>query len=80
MRPGEKIHEEMITASDSLYTVDLGRYMAILPNMNGADVEKYAKARGGQRVAPGFAYESGSNPHFLTVGELRQLIAQHVPG
>lgn len=74
IRPGEKIHEEMITQSDSFNTVDLGRYYAILPSAGEHTTEEYAKLMGGQPVTPGFAYNSGTNDHFLSVEELRQLI------
>ena len=78
VRPGEKIHEEMITASDSFNTVDLGRYYAILPSSGGYTGERYCREMGGTPVAPGFSYESGSNPEFLSVAALRELIATHV--
>jgi UDP-N-acetylglucosamine 4,6-dehydratase len=77
IRPGEKIHEEMITASDSVNTVDLGSYYAILPS-GQYSVGSYCEARQARVVAPGFSYNSGSNPHFLTVAELRALIAQEL--
>jgi UDP-N-acetylglucosamine 4,6-dehydratase (inverting) len=78
IRPGEKVHEEMITASDSLNTVDLGPYYAILPSAADHSPEDYIEQRGGTRVEPGFAYDSGTNPDFLTVEALRGLIAKHV--
>lgn len=78
VRPGEKIHEEMITASDSFNTVDLGPYYAILPSVTDHFPDDYLERRGGKRVAPGFAYDSGSNPDFLTVEDLRALISRHV--
>lgn len=78
IRPGEKIHEEMITSSDSFNTVDLGRYFAILPTAGAHSVESYCAAHGGRPVPPGYAYNSGSNPDFLTVEQLQQLIAEHV--
>jgi UDP-N-acetylglucosamine 4,6-dehydratase len=74
IRPGEKIHEEMITQSDSFNTVDLGRYYAILPSAGEYTTEEYAKLMLGQPVSPGFAYNSGTNADFLTVEELRQLM------
>jgi UDP-N-acetylglucosamine 4,6-dehydratase (inverting) len=74
VRPGEKIHEEMITQSDSFNTVDLGRYFAILPSAGEQTPEAYSKEMGGKIVTPGFAYNSGTNDHFLTVAELRQLM------
>lgn len=78
IRPGEKIHEEMITASDSFNTVDMGDYYAILPISSDYTIEDYCKENGGKPVKPGFAYDSGSNPEFLTVEEIRQLIDEHV--
>ncbi|HEY1312453.1 MAG TPA: UDP-N-acetylglucosamine 4,6-dehydratase (inverting) [Steroidobacteraceae bacterium] len=78
VRPGEKIHEEMITASDSFNTVDLGRYYAILPSGGQYSLETYCEERGAKPVEPGFSYNSGSNPNFLTVDELRLLIAQEI--
>jgi UDP-N-acetylglucosamine 4,6-dehydratase len=78
IRPGEKIHEEMITASDSFTTIDLGAYYAILPS-DGWVQERYQEA--GIRSTPvssGFAYNSGSNPDFLSVEKLRDLIRGHV--
>ena len=80
IRPGEKIHEEMITASDSVNTVDMGGYYAILPSASLYTTEDYCKKTGATRVAPGFAYDSGTNTDFLTVEQLRTLIAEHVIG
>ena len=78
VRPGEKIHEEMITASDSYNTVDLGEYYAILPC--GADYTRqgYCQKTASRPVADGFCYNSGTNEHFLSVEDLRQLITEHV--
>jgi UDP-N-acetylglucosamine 4,6-dehydratase len=76
IRPGEKLHEEMITASDSFNTVDLGRYFAILPMAAKYSVDQYCERQGCPAVEPGYAYNSGTNPHFLTVEQLRAMI-QH---
>ena len=78
IRPGEKLHEEMITQSDSFNTVDLGQYYAILPSAGDYDVPEYCAKMGGSPVAPGFSYNSGDNDQFLTAAELRDLIRQHV--
>lgn len=78
VRPGEKIHEEMITVSDSFNTVDLGAYYAILPPARQYDIAEYCERTGARRVAPGFSYDSGSNPDFLSVEQLRSLIREHV--
>ena len=74
LRPGEKVHEEMITASDSFNTVDLGKYYAILPSGGHYSVDDYCAKAGAESVVPGFCYNSGSNEQFLTVGELRALL------
>ncbi|MEM6857628.1 MAG: UDP-N-acetylglucosamine 4,6-dehydratase (inverting) [Pseudomonadota bacterium] len=78
IRPGEKIHEEMITSSDSLNTIDLGPYYAILPSTSQQLDEAFLAKRGGTLVEPGFAYDSGSNPDFLSVEQLRALVRKHV--
>jgi UDP-N-acetylglucosamine 4,6-dehydratase len=78
IRPGEKIHEEMITASDSFNTVDMGPYYAILPVGGAYDVEEYCAKRNAKPVPVGFSYNSGTNPDFLTVEQLRQLVASHI--
>jgi UDP-N-acetylglucosamine 4,6-dehydratase (inverting) len=78
IRPGEKIHEEMITASDSFTTIDLGSYYAILPS-DGRVLNSYRNLSIPiQSVSPGFAYSSDSNPVFLTVNQLRDLIRETV--
>jgi UDP-N-acetylglucosamine 4,6-dehydratase (inverting) len=78
IRPGEKIHEEMVTSSDSFSTVDLGPYYAILAS-GDADMQlRYIEATGATPVERGFTYSSGTNERFLTVEELRGLIRQHV--
>lgn len=78
IRPGEKIHEEMITPADSFTTYDLDQYYAILPS--DGRVQRVYKERGValSSVEQGFAYDSGSNPDFLSVEQLRTLIRKHV--
>lgn len=78
IRPGEKIHEEMITSSDSPNTVDLGKYFAILPPGDPDAVERYCVQRGAARVAGGFSYDSGTNDDFLSVEQIRDLIRLHI--
>lgn len=78
LRPGEKIHEEMITSSDSFNTVDLGPYYAILPQGARSSVESYCQTAGGNAVPQDFRYSSETNPRFLSVNELRTLIREHV--
>lgn len=76
IRPGEKIHEEMITASDSFYTIDIGNYYAILSA--GAKKEKYLNHFGGKEVKKGFQYNSGENDQWVSIDEMRELIKTYV--
>jgi UDP-N-acetylglucosamine 4,6-dehydratase len=78
IRPGEKIHEEMITESDSPATVDLGPYYAILPTNGKYSIEQYGRHVPVRRVEDGFAYHSGRNSDFLSVQQIRDLIREHV--
>lgn len=78
IRPGEKIHEEMITTSDSFNTVDLGQYYAILPSPEHKLIAQYLEQPNVSAVPQGFYYDSGNNADFLTVNQLRQLIKQHI--
>lgn len=78
IRPGEKIHEEMITSSDSFTTYDLGSYYVILPQVPNWSLTKYTEQFNAQIVEKGFNYSSGENQDFLDVSELRTLISDHV--
>lgn len=78
IRPGEKIHEEMITSSDSFHTYDLGKYYAILPVTHPWKIEDYIKEFGAKLVEQGFTYNSGKNTEWETVESLRKLIKEHV--
>ena len=74
VRSGEKIHEEMITSSDSYNTYDLGKYFVILPQNPVFNIESFIRDKKAKKVKSGFSYNSGQNEHFLTVDELRILI------
>lgn len=80
IRPGEKLHEEMITTSDSYNTIDIGNYYAILPM--GSKMDKFLNFYEGSRlVEQGFSYNSGTNEEWVDVEEMRELIKKHVdPG
>jgi FlaA1/EpsC-like NDP-sugar epimerase len=78
IRPGEKLHEEMITSSDSPNTIDLGGYYAILGSGHQINMSQYFKTLNAQKVPTGFAYESGSNADFLSVTKIRELIKTHM--
>ena len=77
IRPGEKIHEEMITSSDSFTTYDLGKYYVILPQMPNWDLRDYIKHFNAKLVEQGFN-SSGENTEWETVESLRRLIVDHV--
>jgi FlaA1/EpsC-like NDP-sugar epimerase len=78
IRPGEKIHEEMITPSDSFYTYDLGKYYAIVPATPNWNINDFAQAFKAKKVEQGFSYNSGNNTEWETVSGLRELIKKHV--
>ena len=78
IRPGEKIHEEMITASDSFTTYDLGKYFAILPQVPLWNLKEFIAYFDAHKVNEGFHYNSGTNTEWLTVEQLRQLIKYHM--
>ena len=74
IRPGEKIHEEMISSSDSQNTLELSDFYIILPSINSKIISFYKKKFGAKKVNKNFVYNSNSNKKFLTVKELSQLI------
>jgi len=73
IRPGEKLHEEMITATDALNTIEFQDYYVILPSMRLLNTKRL-KAAGGRPCPEGFAYNSGTNTDWLSVEQLRELI------
>lgn len=78
IRPGEKVHEEMITSSDSFTTYDLGKYFVILPQAPNWNLQEYIKHFNAKLVPPGFKYSSNNNTEWETVEGLRTLIKEHV--
>jgi UDP-N-acetylglucosamine 4,6-dehydratase (inverting) len=78
IRPGEKIHEEMITSSDSFFTYDLGKYYAILPQTHSWKLDDFITHFQAKKVTAGFNYNSGQNTEWINVEEIRKLIKQHV--
>lgn len=78
IRPGEKIHEEMITSSDAFYTYDLGKYYTILPTVPNFNVDDFINKFNAKLVEPGFNYNSGTNTEWETVDTLRALIKEHL--
>ncbi|WP_436322926.1 UDP-N-acetylglucosamine 4,6-dehydratase (inverting) [Vibrio cidicii] len=79
IRPGEKLHEEMITDTDSLNTIDLGKYYAILPSVSFTYTEQeYLEHHKAEKVPFGFKYNSGTNTEWESIESLRELIKEHV--
>lgn len=78
IRPGEKIHEEMITEADSFTTVDMGKYYAILPQVPKWSVKDFKNHFNASPVPVGFKYNSGTNSEWLSVEQIRALIRTHV--
>ena len=78
IRPGEKLHEEMITSSDSPSTIDLGNYYAILGAELQQNMAEYFDHLNAKKVPTGFAYDSGTNSNFLTVDQIRSLIKLYI--
>ena len=76
IRPGEKLHEEMITESDSYNTIEFDKYYAILPS--GTNFDKYLKHYNAKMIMPGFKYNSGENSEWETVETLREKIVKFV--
>ena len=79
IRPGEKLHEEMITATDALNTIDIGRYYAILPSVSFYHTRQdYINHHHGTPVPDGFHYSSDKNSERETVESMREKIKKYV--
>jgi FlaA1/EpsC-like NDP-sugar epimerase len=78
IRPGEKIHEEMISSSDSFFTYDLGKYYTIIPQAPIWNLPEYIKSNAAQKVKEGFSYNSKDNTDWETVDSLREKIKTYV--
>ena len=74
IRPGEKLHEIMCPADTYYETLEFADHYVIMPSTNlGIDYVKNALGESGEPVVDGFEYNSGTNPHFLTIKELREM-------
>ena len=79
IRPGEKLHEEMITDTDSLNTIDIGKYYAILPSISFRyNEDEYLAHHNAEKVPFGFKYNSGTNTEWETVDTIRKNIIEYV--
>jgi UDP-N-acetylglucosamine 4,6-dehydratase len=76
IRPGEKIHEEMITKSESLSTIDIGKYFVILSEFNEKIKKKYLNNKKFKKITKEFSYNSGENDYFLKIQELKNIISK----
>ncbi|WP_411822952.1 UDP-N-acetylglucosamine 4,6-dehydratase (inverting) [Leptospira sp. 'Mane'] len=79
IRPGEKIHEEMITETDALNTLEFDKYFVILPSFQPAwSIDEFKKKFNGEFCKYGFRYNSGENSEWLSVSDLKKLISENV--
>jgi UDP-N-acetylglucosamine 4,6-dehydratase len=78
VRAGEKIHEEMITSSDSYSTYDLGKYYVILPTLTRWPLNEFVSKLNAKKVKEGFCYSSDQNTEWETVESIRGLIKEHL--
>jgi len=78
IRPGEKIHEEMITESDSFNTYDLGKYYTILPSAPSWNLQAFIDTYKAKKVPSGFSYNSGSNSEWVGIEQVRAFIKEHL--
>ena len=76
-RAGEKLHEEMITINDSHMTLDIGDYYSIFPTEEKLKAV-LNKTEDSNRVKKNFSYNSGENPNFLKIDQIRKLILKHI--
>ncbi len=78
IRPGEKIHEEMISSSDSFFTYDLGKYYAIIPQSTNWPLSDFVSNFNAKKVSEGFSYNSLDNEEWETIESLREKIKAFV--
>ena len=81
LRPGEKLHEEMISNSDSINTIEYNNHFVIASSSQfiNWDKKKYMKSnKFGKNCAEGFSYNSGTNNNFLKIDQLKKLIKIHL--
>ena len=78
IRPGEKLHEEMISETDSLQTYDCGKYYVIAPSVPLWKMNEWSKKFNAKKVPEGFKYNSGTNTEWIGHEEIRGLIKKHI--
>jgi UDP-N-acetylglucosamine 4,6-dehydratase len=78
IRPGEKLHEEMITPTDALHTIEFEKYFVLLPSVPLWDIKEFMGSFHGSPCREDFSYVSGTNTDWLTVEQIRNLVRLHV--
>lgn len=76
IRPGEKLHEEMISSEDAYHTYEYDGYYKILPAIYSWDSTS-ERIKNGKKVADGFSYTSNNNPEWMSVPELQQWLTDN---
>ena len=76
IRPGEKIHEELINPAESRNTVEFKNYFTILPNLNENQIKKYCHKNKCKLMGSGISYNSGTNKSFMNIRELKNLVEE----
>ena len=79
IRPGEKLHEIMCPKDDSHLTIEFDDHYVIQPSISFSRVINYLcndNQENGQKVEQGFEYNSGNNPHFLNIEEIKELLVK----
>jgi UDP-N-acetylglucosamine 4,6-dehydratase (inverting) len=78
LRPGEKVHEELITETDGANTLEFEKYYVVVPTEPSWNVDDYLQHFHGRRCPPGFSYGSNTNSQWLPVNDIRELCRRHV--
>lgn len=78
IRPGEKLHEQMIGTEDASYTYEHDDYYKILPAINNWSADQ-KRIKNGRRVSEDFSYTSDRNPEWMSTAELGAWIAANLP-
>ena len=79
IRPGEKLHEELVSIYEGYSTVEFKDYYAILPSNNKNEINAYCKKTKAKKVGNNFCYTSDKNPDFLNVNDLKKIIKKELP-
>ena len=76
IRPGEKLHEELISSNDSNNTIELKDYFIILPHNELKTFVYYKKKFRGKLVKKDFSYQSNTNKKFLNISDLKKIVKE----